>query len=191
MTLPTCYTPCLVSLSDKSADDRFYKERLPNLLLKRYLLYRYYVRTEVAHAAAHVKHHFRRCRRKGLHHASAYVVRGEELSHLEFLLGLGVFMVAGEIRLPEVVQSSGSRVAVVDAFLRNEVLAGVYGEKDFLVDLGTPVLRNLLRYDGIHVFSFFFFVNEDTPQGCLTGCLNKYFMNHSSLSVISSSRSLL
>lgn len=53
MTLPTCYTPCLVSLSDKSADDRFYKERLPNLLLKRYLLYRYYVRTEVAHLAAH------------------------------------------------------------------------------------------------------------------------------------------
>ena len=146
---------------------------------------------EVAHAAAHVKHHFRRCRRKGLHHAPAYVVRGEELSHLEFLLGLGVFMVAGEIRLPEVVQSSDSRVAVVDAFLRNEVLAGVYGEKDFLVDLGTPVLGNLLGYDGIHVFSFLMVGNEDTPQGCLTGCLNKYFMNHSSLSVISSSRSLL
>ena len=78
-----------------------------------------------------------------------------------------------------------------DALRRNEVLAGVYGEKDFLVDLGTPVLGNLLGYDGIHVFSFLMVGNEDTPQGCLTGCLNKYFMNHSSLSVISSSRSLL
>lgn len=71
MTLPTCYTPCLVSLSDKSVDDRFYKERLPNLLLKRYLLYRYYVRTEVAHSTTHIKHHFRRGRGKDLHHAPA------------------------------------------------------------------------------------------------------------------------
>ena len=60
-----------------------------------------------------------------------------------------------------VVQSSDSRVAVVDAFLRNEVLAGVYGEKDFLVDFGTPVLRNLLGYDGIHVFSFLMVGNEE------------------------------
>lgn len=118
-------------------------------------------------------------------------MRGEELSHLKFLLGLGIVMAAGEVRLSEAVQSSGSRVAVVDAFLRDEVLAGVYGEKNLLVDLGTPVLGNLLGYDGIHVFSFLMVGNEDTPQGCLTGCLNKYFMNQSSLSVISSSRSFL
>lgn len=154
MTLPTCYTPCLVSLSDKSADDRFYKERLPNLLLKRYLLYRYYVRTEVSHAAAHVEDHFRRCRGKDPDHVPAYFMRGEELSHLGLLLGLGIFVVAGEVRLSEAVQSSDARVAVVDAFLRDEVLAGVYGEKYLLVDLGTPVLRYLLWYDGIHVFTF-------------------------------------
>ena len=108
---------------------------------------------EVPHAAAHVKDHFRRCGGEGFHHVAAYPVRGEELSHLELLLGLGVFVVAGEVRLSEVVQSSDARVAVVDAFLRDEVLAGVYGEKYLPVDLGTPVLRYLLWYDGIHVFT--------------------------------------
>ena len=68
-------------------------------------------------------------------------------------LCLGVFVVAGEVRLSEVVQPSDARVAVVDAFLRDEVLAGVYGEKYLPVDLGTPVLRYLLWYDGIHVFT--------------------------------------
>ena len=123
---------------------------------------------EVAHAAAHVSTisvdvgiGFPSC--------SGICRAGEELSHLKFLLGLGIVMVAGEVRLSEAVQSSGSRVAVVDAFLRDEVLAGVYGEKDFLVDLGTPVLGNLLGYDGIHVFSFLMVGNEDTPQGYLTG----------------------
>ena len=62
----------------------------------------------------------------------------------------------------------------------------------FAIDSGKDlVLGNLLGYDGIHVFSFLMVGNEDTPQGCLTGCLNKYFMNQSSLSVISSSRSFL
>ena len=110
---------------------------------------------EVAHAAAHVKHHFCRCRRKGLHHAPAYSVRGEELSHLELLLGLRIFAVAAEVRLFQVVQPADTGVAVVDAFLRDKVLAGVYGEKDLLVNLGTPVLRDLLGYDSIHVFSFY------------------------------------
>ena len=81
-------------------------------------------------------------------------MRGEELSHLCLLLGLGIFVVAGEVRLSEAVQSPDTRVAVVDAFLRDEVLAGAYGEQYLPVDLGTPVLRYLLWYDGIHVFTF-------------------------------------
>ena len=128
MTLPTCYTPCLVSLSDKSVDDRFYKERLPNLLLKRYLLYRYYVRTEVAHAAAHVNNHFRGSRRQHIDHLPTYLVRSEELSHLELFLGLGILVVTGKVGLLEVMQPADAGIAVVYAFRGDQVFAGVYGK---------------------------------------------------------------
>ena len=80
-------------------------------------------------------------------------MRGEELSHLELLLRLGILMVVGKVGLPEVVQPSDAGIAVVDALRRNEVLAGVYGEKYLLVDLGTHTLRYLLGNDGIHILS--------------------------------------
>lgn len=48
MTSPTCYTPCLVSLSDKSDDDRLL-ENLPNVLLLTHLLYRLDGRTREIH----------------------------------------------------------------------------------------------------------------------------------------------
>ena len=41
----------------------------------------------------------------------------------------------------EVVQPSDTGIAVVDALRRNEVLAGVYGEKYLLVDFGTDVYK--------------------------------------------------
>ncbi len=56
-------------------------------------------------------------------------MRGEELSHLELLLRFGILVVAGKVGLFEVVQPSDTGIAVVDALRRNEVLAGVYGEK--------------------------------------------------------------
>lgn len=46
------------------------------------------------------------------------------------------------------------------------------GEKYLFVDFGPLVLRYLLGDDGVHVFGLFTFENEDTPQGCLTGCLD-------------------
>ena len=49
MTFPTCYTPCLVSLSDKSDDDRRTLENSPNTLLLVYLCYRLYGRTSEVH----------------------------------------------------------------------------------------------------------------------------------------------
>lgn len=170
MTLPTCYTPCQVSLSDKSADDRFYKERLPNLLLKRCLLYRHYVRTEIAHAAAHVKYHFRRGRTQHIHHVPAHFMRGEELSHLGLLLRFGVIVVIGKIGLPEVVQTSDAGIAVIDALRRNEVLAGVYGEEYLLVDFGTHTLRYLLGDDGIHGFICLSLKMKTPRKDRLTGC---------------------
>lgn len=81
-------------------------------------------------------------------------MRGEELAHLEFFLGFRISVIAGKICLLEIVQSSDTCVAVVDALLRNEVLAGIDGKKDFLVYLGTLVPGNLLGYDGIHAFTF-------------------------------------
>ena len=109
---------------------------------------------EVAHSATHIKHHFRRGRGKDLHHAPAQFMRGEKLAHLEFFLGFRISVIAGKICLLEIVQSSDTCVAVVDALLRNEVLAGIDGKKDFLVHLGTLVPGNLLGYDGIHAFTF-------------------------------------
>ena len=80
-------------------------------------------------------------------------MRGEELSHLELFLGLGILVVAGKVGLPEVVQPSDAGIAVVDAFSRNDILAGVYGEKYLLVDFGTHTLRYLLGDNGIHILS--------------------------------------
>ena len=74
-------------------------------------------------------------------------MRGEELSHLELLLRFGILVVAGKVGLFEVVQPSDTGIAVVDALRRNEVLAGVYGEKYLLVDFGTHTLRYLLGDD--------------------------------------------
>ena len=79
-------------------------------------------------------------------------MRGEELSHLELLLRFGILVVAGKVGLFEVVQPSDTGIAVVDALRRNEVLAGVYGEKYLLVDFGTHTLRYLLGDDGIRIF---------------------------------------
>ena len=108
---------------------------------------------EIAHTATHVKYHFGSVGRKHLHHIPAHFMRGEELSHLKLLLRFGVLVVIGEIGLPEVVKPSDAGVAVIDALRRNEVLAGVYGEKYLLVDLGTHTLRYLLGNDGIHILS--------------------------------------
>lgn len=91
-------------------------------------------------------------------------MRSEELSHLELLLRLGVLVVVGEIGLPEVMQSADAGVAVVDAFRRNKVLAGIYGEKYLLVDLGTHSLRYLLGDDGIHILVSCLQVNMKTPR---------------------------
>ncbi|WP_317194834.1 hypothetical protein [Parabacteroides distasonis] len=85
-------------------------------------------------------------------------------------------MVVGKVGLPEVVQPSDAGIAVVDALRRNEVLAGVYGEKYLLIDFGPLVLRYLLGDDGVHILGLFTFENEDTPQGCLTGCPNWFLI---------------
>ena len=66
-------------------------------------------------------------------------MRGEELSHLELLLRFGILVVAGKVGLFEVVQPSDTGIAVVDALRRNEVLAGVYGEKYLLVDFSARI----------------------------------------------------
>ena len=125
---------------------------------------------EIAHAAAHVKYHFRGGGRKHIRHVSAYFMRGEELSHLGFLLRFGVLVVIGKIGLLEVVQSSDAGVAVVDALRRNEVLAGVYGEKYLFVDLGTHTLRDLLGDDGIHGFICLSLKMKTPRKDRLTGC---------------------
>ena len=108
---------------------------------------------EIAHAAAHVENHLGRGGIQHLHHIPAYFMRGKELSHLELLLCLGVLVVVGEVGLSEVVQPSDAGVAVVDAFCRNKVLAGVYGEKYLFVDFGPLVLWYLLGDDGVHILS--------------------------------------
>ena len=79
-------------------------------------------------------------------------MRGEELSHLELLLRLGILMVVGKVGLFEVVQPSDTGIAVVDALRGNQVLAGVYGKQDLLVDFSPLVLRYLLGNDCIHIF---------------------------------------
>ena len=71
-------------------------------------------------------------------------MRGEELSHLELLLRFGILVVAGKVGLFEVVQPSDTGIAVVDALRRNEVLAGVYGEKYLLVDFGKTPRKDYL-----------------------------------------------
>lgn len=58
-------------------------------------------------------------------------MRGEKLAHLEFFLGFRISVIAGKICLLEIVQSSDTCVAVVDALLRNEVLAGIDGKRIF------------------------------------------------------------
>ena len=131
---------------------------------------------EIAHAAAHVKYHFRRGGRKHIRHVPAYFMRGEELSHLGFLLRFGVLVVIGKIGLPEVVQSSDAGIAVVDAFRRNEVLAGVYGEKYLLVDFGTHTLRYLLGDDGIHGFICLSLKMKTPCKDYLTGCCMNLIM---------------
>ena len=105
---------------------------------------------EIAHAAAHVKYHFRGGGRKHIRHVPAYFMRGEELSHLGFLLRFGVLVVIGKIGLLEVVQSSDTRIAVVYTLRRNHILTGVDGKENLLVDLCTLALWYLLWYDGIH-----------------------------------------
>ena len=52
---PTCYTPRPVSLSDKSGDDRFFKEHLPNPLPVGYLLSSLYGRTQILDKSRHAR----------------------------------------------------------------------------------------------------------------------------------------
>ena len=125
---------------------------------------------EIAHAAAHVEYHLGRGRGQHIHHVSAYFMRGEELSHLILFLGLRVLVVVGKVGLPQVVQPSDTCVAVVDAFRRDEVFAGVYGEKYLLVDFGTHTLRYLLGDDGIHDFICLSLKMKTPRKDCLTGC---------------------
>ena len=66
--------------------------------------------------------------------------------------------------------SSDAGVAVVDALRRNEVLAGVYGEKYLFVDLGTHTLRDLLGDDGIHGFICLSLKMKTPRKDYLTGC---------------------
>lgn len=54
-TFPTCYTPRPVSLSDKSGDDRFFKEHLPNPLPVGYLLSSLYGRTQILDKSRHAR----------------------------------------------------------------------------------------------------------------------------------------
>ncbi len=125
---------------------------------------------EIAHAAAHVEYHLGRGRGQHIHHVSAYFMRGEELSHLILFLGLRVLVVVGKVGLFQVVQPANAGIAVVDALRRNQILAGVYGEKNLFVDLGPPVLRYLLRDDGIHIFNRLRLEMKTPRKGCLTGC---------------------
>ena len=87
---------------------------------------------------------------KYIYHIPTYLVRCEELSHLELLLCLGILVVAGEVRLLEVMQSSDTCIAVVYTLRRNHILTGIDGKENLLVDLRTLALRYLLWYDGIH-----------------------------------------
>ncbi len=57
---------------------------------------------EIAHTTTHIKYHFGCGGRKHIHHFPAHFMRGEELAHLKLLLCLCVFVVTGEIGLPEV-----------------------------------------------------------------------------------------
>ena len=119
---------------------------------------------EIAHAAAHVEYHLGRGRGQHVRHVPAYLMRGEELSHLEFLLRLRVLVVVGKVGLPQVVQPADAGIAVVDAFRRYKVLAGVYGEKYLFVDLDPPIMRYLLGYDGIHGFICCLRLEMKTPR---------------------------
>ena len=119
---------------------------------------------EISHAAAHVEYHLGRGRGQHVRHVPAYLMRGEELSHLEFLLRLRVLVVVGKVGLPQVVQPADAGIAVVDAFRRYKVLAGVYGEKYLFVDLGPPIMRYLLGYDGIHGFICCLRLEMKTPR---------------------------
>ena len=97
-------------------------------------------------------------------------MRSEKLSHLKLLLGLRILVIVGKVGLPQIVQPTDTGIAVVDAFRRNKVFAGVYGEKNLFVDLGSQALRYLLGYDGVHIFNRLG-LNMKTPRkGCLTGC---------------------
>ena len=125
---------------------------------------------EVSHAAAHVEYHLGRGRRQHIHYVSAYFMRGEELSHLILFLGLRVLVVIGKVGLFQVVQPADAGIAVVDALRRNQILAGVYGEKNLLVDLGPPVLWYLLGYDGVHIFNSLRLEMKTPRKSCLTGC---------------------
>ena len=116
---------------------------------------------------------------------------GEELSHLELLLRFGILVVAGKVGLFEVVQPSDAGIAVVDALRRNEVLAGVYGEKYLLVDFGTHTLRYLLGDDGVHVFGLLRLKMKTPRKDALRGVWIGLSCRYCSLSVISSSRSRL
>ena len=61
-------------------------------------------------------------------------MRSEKLSHLKLLLGLRILVVVGKVGLLQIVQPANAGIAVVDAFRRNKVFAGVYGEKYLFVD---------------------------------------------------------
>ena len=74
-------------------------------------------------------------------------MRGEELPVLYLLLCLGVFMERREILRLQAVDSSVTGVAVIDAFARNDIFAGIDAEKDLPVDFLSHLWRDVLRDD--------------------------------------------
>ena len=66
----------------------------------------------------------------------------EELAHLELPLCLGILVVAAVIGTSQIMQPSDAGIAVVDAFRRYGVLAGIYAEKYLLVYL-LPLVRGI------------------------------------------------
>lgn len=68
----------------------------------------------------------------------------EELSHLELFLRVGIFGVAGKVRLFQVVRTANARLAVIHASSRNQIFARIDTEQHFLIDFCPFVLRDLL-----------------------------------------------
>ena len=97
-------------------------------------------------------------------------MRSEKLSHLKLLLGLRLLVVISKVGLFQNVQPANAGIAVVDAFCRNKVLAGGYGEKNLFVDLGPPVLWYLLGYDGVQIINRLRLEMKTPRKSCLKGC---------------------